>query len=308
MRRESGLVDALVLGCGSSHVRAARARFVPSNAAARRVGSSSRRLHASASACSSPGGTTSPRPKSRTVSPSEPTSATTTGRPWPSRRGRPRRWSACTGRRPPSQHASARRPRPPGGSRGATILSSTPTSRASCCSGRRDRADRRPRRAAQPGSPPGRARARRALVRAQEAEEEQRPAGGRHRSSRACDSKTACGMYSMAPREAERGELVDAAPRVDDHALDRVVDPLARVDARAVFARQRVVGGEHGRVSAAVARSQRMSSRGSASHWTCTMSGSSSRSRRESRRTLGRYSRPFTRSGSASAGSRGSSR
>src|SRR5262249_27473024 len=63
----------------ASEVSAARAARVPSNAARRRAGSASSARHASASACASPGGTTWPSPNSRTVSPSEPTSLTTTG-------------------------------------------------------------------------------------------------------------------------------------------------------------------------------------------------------------------------------------
>src|SRR5947208_300322 len=68
----------------ASQVRALRARPVPSKAAASSSFSVRSRMHAAASAPGSSGGTTSPAPNSRTVSPSEPTSATTAGRPCPS--------------------------------------------------------------------------------------------------------------------------------------------------------------------------------------------------------------------------------
>ena len=226
-------------------------RACPRTRRRRRAGSASSRRHASASACASPGGATSPSPNSRTVSPSEPTSLTTTGRPWPiavasTPDASVRRYGRTTSVASAMSRATSSSGRNPSRH---SMRPSTPSSRASSFAGSTESS----------GSPATTSRASgklrerahehvEALVRADQPEEEQRRADRRLGLRGRVELED--GMRDVRdalPRDAQRREVVDALPRVHDDAPHDVVDLTPRIDTRTRVARQRVMRRVHRR-------------------------------------------------------------
>ena len=247
------LVDALVRAAAPRprSGRARGARALERGPQAR--GSDSSRAAPVASACASPGGATSPRPNSRTVSPGGgPTSLTTTGRPVADRRSE---HPGCV--RPPVRQDDDRRVRhqPATSSSGTkpsrhSMRASTRAARARApARARRSRAGRPRRRAARLGQLRERSRehvealvARRSIRR--------RAASFRRRRGLpwASASNTGCGIYAMrsratpsAARSSTRCRKCTTTRRTMSYTCRRASTP------RALVARQRMMRGVHRR-------------------------------------------------------------
>ena len=216
VRRDAASYTRSCSLAAASHVSAARARPVPSNAAARRAGSSSSRLHASASAWCVAGRHDLAEAEVAHGLAERAHVGDDDGPSVPDRGGEHARRVGASVRHDDHRRVvhERRRPRPPGGSRAATRSARRRRARAPAAGAARpDRADRRRPRAARQGSPRGRGRARRCPC---------TRGGGRRRaasmpvggvgSSRAADSNTACGMYSMRSR-ARPSDASSSTPR-----------------------------------------------------------------------------------------------